>query len=245
MRLKSKYQRDDIVIFSHQQKNRKFRNSRRRKHNNQRIIMYPKNERRIIEKAKVKGTDQNAIKLSNIVLSSAQKFLFKKGSSSVSTATDISLYNLRQDFRDFVNKLPYNAPKTREKSSIEEDDLTDTELSVERFHYDNPRARSKLFNMNFWRDKTNVYSLEIIIELVEEYLFQPCNYSKTKTNITKEERNTPKNKQHDELKSYCVQDKGFRFVVQGNQDYIEKIKCQLGRSPFEEFNYHPSKKFLK
>ena len=55
MRLKSKYQRDDIVIFSHQQKNRKFRNSRGRKHNNQRKIMYPKNEGRIIEKSQNKG----------------------------------------------------------------------------------------------------------------------------------------------------------------------------------------------
>ena len=92
------------------------------------------------------------------------------------------------------------------------------------------------------REKTNVNSLERFIELVEKDLFQPCNYNKVKRNITKEERNTLKNIHHDELRSYRVQNKGSRFVVLDNEDYIEEINYQLGRS-FEELDYDPSETF--
>ena len=60
-----------------------------------------------------------------------------------------------------------------------------------------------------------------------------------KNNITKKERNALKNIQHDELRSYRVQEvkgvkvckecKGSHFVVLGNQNYIEKINYQVER----------------
>ena len=40
-----------------------------------------------------------------------------------------------------------------------------------------------------------------------------------------------------------MQDKGLRFVVLDNQDYIEKTEYQLGRSSFEELDHDPSKLF--
>ena len=40
-----------------------------------------------------------------------------------------------------------------------------------------------------------------------------------------------------------MQDKGSRFVVVDNQDYIEKIEYQLGRSSFEELDHYLSKLF--
>ena len=49
--------------------------------------------------------------------------------------------------------------------------------------------------------------------------------------------------QHNELRSYRVQDQGSRFVVLDNEDYIEKINYQFGRSSFEELDYDPSKTF--
>ena len=55
-----------------------------------------------------------------------------------------------------------------------------------------------------------------------------------KSNITKEERNTLKNIQHEEMRSYRVQDKGSRFAVLDNEDYY-----QFGRSSFEELKYDP------
>ena len=86
-------------------------------------------------------------------------------------------------------------------------------------------------------------SLETFIELVEKDFFQPYNYNKVKSNITKGERNALKNIQHSELRSYCIQDKGSRFVVLDNEDYIKKINYQLVRSSFEELDYDPSKTF--
>ena len=64
-----------------------------------------------------------------------------------------------------------------------------------------------------------------------------------KSNITKEERNFLKNIQPVKLKSYRVQDKGSRFVIIDNQDYIKKVNYQLERSTFEELDYDPSKTF--
>ena len=85
-------------------------------------------------------------------------------------------------------------------------------------------------NVNFRKEKTNISSLEAFIELVEKDLFKPSNYSKIKGNITTEERKTLKSIQNNELRSSCLQDKGSRFVALDNQDYVEKIECQLGRS---------------
>ena len=40
-----------------------------------------------------------------------------------------------------------------------------------------------------------------------------------------------------------MQDKGSRFVVLDNQDYVENIDYQLERSSFEELDHDPSKLF--
>ena len=42
---------------------------------------------------------------------------------------------------------------------------------------------------------------------------------------------------------YRLQDKGSRFVILDNQDYVEKIEYQLGRSSFEELDHDPSNVF--
>ena len=76
-------------------------------------------------------------------------------------------------------------------------------------------------------------------------MFKPSNYNKIKGNITTEERKALKTIQNDELRSYRLQDKGSRFVVLDNQDYVEKIDYQLGRSSFEELDLDPSKLFLE
>ena len=126
----------------------------------------------------------------------------------------IYLCNLRQDFDSFVNKLRFHTLKI-EKNHVE-DNPTSTALSVETFQLGIPPVKAKSLNINFRREKTNVNSLETFIELVEKDLFKPCNYNKVKSNIIKEERNALKNIQHDELRSYRVQDKGSRFVVLDN-----------------------------
>ena len=59
----------------------------------------------IIENA----TDQNAINLSNAVLSEDQKTLLKKGPSFIPTPTDINWYDVRKDFTKFINKIRHFA----------------------------------------------------------------------------------------------------------------------------------------
>ena len=196
---------------------------------------------RMIEEAKTTNPEQNAINLSSKASSPAEKSLLKKDPSFVPTPTDINWCNLRQDFDSFASKLRFHALKT--ENNHVENNTTSTALSVETFQNGNPPVKAKSPNINFTREKTNVDIFETFIELVEKDLSQPCNYNKAKSNITKEERNALKNIQHDELRSYRVQDKGSRFVVLDNEDYIEKINYQFGRSSFEELDYDPSKAF--
>ena len=60
-RQQSKYQRDNITTFDYPRKNRRFRKSKRRHHNNLRKLLYREKVRKIIEVAKTKCPDQNAI----------------------------------------------------------------------------------------------------------------------------------------------------------------------------------------
>ena len=93
-RHKRKYQSDEITIFSHHCNNRSFRKSKQRRHNNEHKIKYWEKKRRIIEEAKTTSREQNAVNLSSKVLSPAEKYLLKKGSSFIPTPADINWCNL-------------------------------------------------------------------------------------------------------------------------------------------------------
>ena len=60
-RQQSKYQRDIIAIFNHPWKNRRFRKSKWRHHNNQRKLLYRENGRKITEVAKTTCPDQKRL----------------------------------------------------------------------------------------------------------------------------------------------------------------------------------------
>ena len=49
-RHKRKYKRDNITVFNHQRKNRRFRKSKRRRHSNEHKTIYRENEKRIQNK---------------------------------------------------------------------------------------------------------------------------------------------------------------------------------------------------
>ena len=53
--------------------------------------------------------DQNAINLSNSVLSKEQKSLLKKGPSLVPSPTDNNWYEVRKDFTKFTKKIRHLA----------------------------------------------------------------------------------------------------------------------------------------
>ena len=175
-RHKRKHKRDHITVFSHQRKNRRFRKTKRRRHNNERKTIYREKERGMIEEVKPTSPEQNTINLSSKVLSPAEKSLLKKGPSFAPTPTDINWCNLLQDFDSFVNKLRFHALKT-EKNHVE-DTPTSTALSVETFQLVNPPVKAKSPSINFRREKTNVSSLETFIELVEKDPFQLATITK-------------------------------------------------------------------
>ena len=85
----SKYQRDNITVFDHPQKTRRFRKSKRRHHNNQRKLLYREKQRKVTEVPKITCPDQNAINLSNKELSHAEQSLLRKSPSFMPTPADI------------------------------------------------------------------------------------------------------------------------------------------------------------
>ena len=180
--------------------------------------------------------------MSNKELSYAEQSLLRKGPSFKPTPAYINWYSLRRDFDSFVNKLRYRVSKPAETNSINVNHTKNISNSLVR-QLGNPPIGAKSSNVNFRKEKTNISSLEAFIELVGKDLFKPSNYNKIKGNITTEERKALKTIQNDELRSYRLQDKGSRFVVLDNQDYVEKIDYQLGRSSFEELDHDPSKLF--
>ena len=107
----------------------------------------------------------------------------------------------------------------------------------------NPAPSKSRSHVKYRKDKTNINSLETFIELVQNDIFKPDNYRRIKSNITKEEREALKNIQRDSTRSYRIQDKGSRFVILDNDDYIEKIDYQLRRSSLSELNHDPSNDF--
>ena len=103
-RLKAKYLRDNIKVYHHQQHNRRFRHSYRKRHK-ERKLNHQENERKMKESIRATCPDQNAINLSTQELSVGEKFLLRKGPSFVPNPTDINWQNLKRDFDNFANKL--------------------------------------------------------------------------------------------------------------------------------------------
>ena len=58
-----------------------------------------------MQQIKQNSPDQNAISLSNAILSEEQKSLLAKGPSFVPTPSDINWYEVRKDFTKFINKV--------------------------------------------------------------------------------------------------------------------------------------------
>ena len=92
-----------------QKRNRRFKRNiaiDKRKEKRKRYKARKKNDiKEIIENA----PDQNAINLSNAVLSEDQKTLLKKGPSFIPTPTNINWYDNRKDFTKLINKIRHFA----------------------------------------------------------------------------------------------------------------------------------------
>ena len=194
----------------------------------------------MIESIKETCPDQNAINLSTQDLSVGEKSLLRKGPSFVPNPTDINWQNLKRDFDNFINKLRHHASETTTEVPASNNEHLDSRRISQ---FGNPPPSKSRSHVNYRKDKANINSLETFIELVENDIFKPDNYRRIKSNITKEEREALKNIQRDTTRSYRIQDKGSRFVILDNDDYIEKIDYQLRRSSVSELNDDPSNDF--
>ena len=69
--------------------------------------------------------------------------------------------------------------------------------------------------------------MELFIDNIKKYLFNPNNITKTRNNLKKEEKLTLNNMKSWEDKVVRVQDKGSRFLVLNNNNYAEKVEKQI------------------
>ena len=74
-------------------------------------------------------------------------------------------------------------------------------------------------------------------------LFNPENVKKVRHNLSKDEKAALKDIRNWDKHVVRVQDKGSRFVVLDNEDYIKKVEYQINRSSFQRLKYNPTKIF--
>ena len=91
--------------------------------------------------------------------------------------------------------------------------------------------------------ETDSKSVEIFIEKIEKYLFNPENVKKVRHNLSKDEKAALKDIRNWDKNVVRVRGKGSRFVVLDNEDYIKKVEHQIKRSSFERIEYDPNKSF--
>ena len=114
-----KLSRDNIrPTTSVRKRNRRFKKDvivNKRKEKRKR---YRSKKKQSIKEIKQNAPDQNAINLSNSVLSEEQKSLLKKGPSFVPTPTDINWYEIRKDFTKFTNKIRHLADLDQQQEQV-------------------------------------------------------------------------------------------------------------------------------
>ena len=79
---------------------------------------YRSKKKQCIKEIKQNVPDQNAINLSNSVLSEEQKSLLKKGPSFVPTPADINWYEVRKDFTKFTKKIRHLADLDQQQEQV-------------------------------------------------------------------------------------------------------------------------------
>ena len=72
-------------------------------------------------------------------------------------------------------------------------------------------------------NETDNKNLENFIAKIEKDLFNPENVKKVRHNLSKDEKAALKDIRYWDKNVASVQDKGSRFVVLENEDYIKKV----------------------
>ena len=234
----------------HRKRNRRFKRNiaiDKRKEKRKRYKARKKNDiKEIIENAPY----QNAINLSNAVLSEDQKTLLKKGPSFIPTPTNINQYDVCKDFTKFNNKIshftdvsdqPVQQQKQQQQLEVNPENIVSTSINV--FPPGKPPPVSNDSKQLYKSKQSNNSSLELFIVIIEKEIFNPKNIRKTRNNLNKDEKAALKEIKSQEDKVVRVQDKGSRFVVLNTSDYVEKVEHQINRSSFSRLDEDPSPEF--
>ena len=80
----------------------------------------------------------------------------------------------------------------------------------------------------------------MFIEKIEKDLFNPENVLKVRHNLSKDEKAALKDIRNQDKNVVIVQDKGSRFVVLDNEDYVKKVEHQIS---FQRLEYDLTKSF--
>ena len=126
-----------------------------------------------------------------------------KGPSFIPNPTDINSFNLKRVFDNFLNKLRYNATKHDDQNQKNADPQLDP--STSSLAVSPPIQKQP--HINYRKEKTNKNTLETLIELVENDIFEPTNCKRTKNNISNHERKALKDIQKDTSKTCWIRDK--------------------------------------
>ena len=78
----------------------------------------------------------------------------------------------------------------------------------------------------------------MFMEKVEKELFDPGNVKNVRQNLRRDERNALAEIEKWENNIVSVQDKGSRFVVLNNGDYVHKVEDQVNRSSFLQLDHN-------
>ena len=161
----------------------------------------------------------------------SQKLVLAKGPTFVPTPTSVNWLDLRKDFDKFVNQWRYEFKKQRtqhqEQGISGNNELQSaphqTNNKDEENNFPPQLVKTNNFAPLYRSNETDNKNLENFIAKIEKDLFNPENVKKVRHNLSKDEKAALKDIRYWDKNVASVQDKGSRFVVLENEDYIKKV----------------------
>ena len=182
-------------------------------------------------------------------LTPSQKSVLAKGPIFVPPPTSVNWLDLRKDFDEFVNQLRYEFKKQRTQHQEQGISANNKPQSLqhqtsnkdENNNLPPPPVKTSKFAPLYRLKETVNKSLEIFIKKIEKDLFNPENLKKLSHNLSKDKETALRDIRNWDKNVVRVQDKGPRFVVLNNEDYVKKVENQINRSSFQRLEYGPTK----
>ena len=178
-----------------------------------------------LKRLKKTALTKSAINLSTRDLTPSQKSVLAKGPTFLPTPTSVNWLDLHKDFDKFVNQLRYEFKKQRtqhqEQGSSANNGLESLQHQISNKDENNnlapPPIKTNKFAPLYRSKETDNKSLEMFIKKIYSTL---SNVKKVRHNPSKDEKAALKDIRCWDKNVVGVQDKGSRFVVLDNEDYI-------------------------